>query len=132
MTQYLISRGWRKMRRRINHWSSLGFLFVLKLEESEIQSAFTTFHDNGLKPSRLRKDQTLAHVFGELSDDEIYLVMNGHPEMVGGGKDAGLTGIYKGLTKLRAAFREILQPESCLETAYTIKTCVEFHQLSTL
>src|SRR5882757_1049444 len=61
-TCYLIASCWRKMQRRVNHWSSLGFLHILgSLDKERVQKAF---NPSLLRTTR-RKDSALAKMLKE-------------------------------------------------------------------
>ena len=129
-TRYIISRCWRKMRRRINHVSSLGFLYILRrMDASTIERAFADFHNTGMKPPRLRKDSNLGNLLISFTEEQVETVMKHHPATEGSHPDAGPTGVYLRLSRLRSAFAKVLKPGSQLLTAYDAATCVEFNQL---
>ncbi|KAM6490946.1 hypothetical protein JOM56_010248 [Amanita muscaria] len=119
-TIYLISSSWRKMLRRISHWSSHGFIMSLEIDIPQLHSSYEDFHKN-MPPDFFiyqKPDKTLARLFLESSEDDIAKIVNNHPHF---------PGVSPELPNLRKAFRDV---ESATQTTgYTADSYVEFHQL---
>jgi hypothetical protein len=126
MTYYLVSSSWRKMKRRMHHWSSNGFLFSLSYSDGQrVQDAFRNYSNSKPHtPANYRKDETLAKLFITLGEQRIQRIMQNYPSGQGSTPVPSPTS----LPNLSEAFKEILREGSPQTTVYTLETCVEFHQ----
>jgi hypothetical protein len=116
-TCYLVSTCWRKMHRRMTHWSSQGFISNLgEITEDHVRSAFISRSPRPELEEEIKgKDSALGHFVIEQSIED---VMN-NPNV------PSSTKTYLELPNLRAVFKAELEPEQ----AYNVDTCVEFHRL---
>jgi hypothetical protein len=119
-TRYITASCWRKMQRRVNHWSSLGFLYILgSLDKDPMQSAFNLF-----KPTRnaQRKDSALANMLKEET-----VLSNLSKEY------RSSTGVVSQLPEFRRLAAALQQNNSesgqSLTLPYNQDTFFEFHQL---
>ena len=65
-TEYLLTRSWKKMRRRIHHWSSQGFIYQLsRVDETALRAAV----EPAVSP--LRNDIPLAIKLVSLDSDDL-------------------------------------------------------------
>jgi hypothetical protein len=76
--QYLVACCWKKMYRRINHWSSQGFIHSLSIDLDSVERAFTDFttgkHGKPIMFSK-KKDLSLCEFFAHLKDDSMQQFM---------------------------------------------------------
>jgi hypothetical protein len=125
---YLVGQCWMKMRRRILHWSSQGFIHTLgKVNEEELRQGFS-FCAKSDTATKLPKGRDSAlgkllvgmHEKGEI--DSVIMSKCGRPEL-----------FSERLTNMIATFRELQEPSAegrrdGLEV-YNWETCWEFHKL---
>jgi hypothetical protein len=123
VSHYVLSCGWKKMWKIIDHWSSRGFLQILAATTPRmVQDSYDKFGKD-VKRFTNRRDSSFGRILGSMREEEIREVMGELP-----GADPRHT---VQLTKLRAAFHQVLSPVAQPEgkTTYNADTCVEFHQL---
>ena len=117
---YLVTRSWKKMHRRIHHWSSQGFIYYLgKVDE-------TALRDAAPAASPLRNDFPLASMLVDLDDtndiQKFVMTRTGMPleipSLLTASRDMEMMPRREGLEKK--------DEESGL---YNKTTCFEFHQL---
>lgn len=112
------------MKRRMDHWSSAGFLSTLTLSHDRVKGAFDRANTTRGTLANYRKDETLAKLFKALDAQEIKRILQNYPQFYH--KDPPPTE----LPNLSMAFEEILREGSPQTIAYnTFETCIEFHQL---
>jgi hypothetical protein len=119
-THYIVASCWRKMYRRIIHWSSLGFLHNLRnVDEQWLRTMFKC-HSAEL-PRSSRRDNALWNELHALqSEGMLREVMDFHP-----------TKSTPEPTRLIAALWEVKEaPGEVMGLgAYTEETCFDLHQL---
>jgi hypothetical protein len=105
------------MHHRMKNWSSHGFIQILgqKVTEVVVLDSYKRYNQN--QPHR--QDSFLGEVLLNMSDDDIQKVMEHYPH-------AGSRVLR--LTKLRAAFRDVLRTKLEGAITYNKDTCIEFHQ----
>ena len=72
-TEYLVTRSWRKMYRRIHHWSSQGFIYELSQVD---ETALRAVVEPAVVP--LRNDVPLAIMLGGLESSNLVPVVISH------------------------------------------------------
>lgn len=129
---YIMAQGWKKMRRRIVHWSSLAFIYHLsQATEERLRLAFTFYmHSNEAEQFPKRNDSVLGRLLISMHDQgQIASIIMQHC----GRKELS----SERLDHLVAAFREVVRgSESSAEVpgkagmgAYNEHTCWDFHKL---
>lgn len=128
-SRYLVASCWLKMRKRVIHWTSLGFLHILgKLDETQLQKIFDDHHAT-LQPS-LRTDVRLFEELSRLSagsnegGDLLSQIMTYHP--MSASEPQSSSKLQQLVTALSRLQRDNSQN---LLGAYTRDTCYEFHRL---
>ena len=120
-TIYLMTRSWRKMHRRIHHWSSQGFIYYLsKVDE-------TALRDAAPATSPLRNDFPLS----------VKLMSMDRKNDIQKFVTTTSTGMPLAITSLLTACQDMemmprqegLDDEDEVSGLYNKTTCVEFHQL---
>jgi hypothetical protein len=129
-SRYLVASCWKKMRKRVTHWTSLGFLYILgKLDEAQLQKMFDDHH--AVLQTSPRTDTRLFEELHRLSTSS---------------KDGVdmLSQIMQCYPMSASEPQSTLKPERMIEAlgqlqgqkqtkdslgAYTKDTCYEFHQL---
>jgi hypothetical protein len=125
-SRYLVASCWKKMRKRVVHWTSLGFLHILgKLDEAQLQKIFDDHHAN-LEPSS-RTDTRLFEELRSMSAggvDVLGQIMKSHPISASKSQSSSKPErLIEALSQLQQG-----QSEHSLG-AYTRDTCYEFHRL---
>jgi hypothetical protein len=118
--QYLVTRSWKKMRRRISHWSSQGFIYRLgQVDEIALRAAVWP------AVSPLRNDVALSSRLILMDNDNTLqdVIMAMCPR----------TNMRSTLTSLLTACRDMQtrdgRARSGVSGLYNRATCFEFHQL---
>jgi hypothetical protein len=118
--QYLVTRSWKKMRRRINHWSSQGFIYRLgRVDEIALRAAVWP------AGSPLRNDVALSSRLILMDNNntlqDVIMAMCPRADM------------HSTLTSLLTACQDMQtrdgQAQSGVSGLYNRATCFEFHQL---
>jgi hypothetical protein len=124
---YLVGQCWMKMRRRILHWSSQGFIYILgKIDEAEVLMAFTSYEQSDARrelpkgrDSDLGKLLIGMHENGEIGS--VIMSQCGRPELCS-----------ERLTNLITAFESPPPPPGDEQRigldVYKKETCWEFHR----
>jgi len=128
-SRYLVAACWRKMRRRVIHWTSLGFLHILaKVDEGRLQKMFDDHHAT-LRPSprldvRLFEELCRLSASGKDGVDVLGQIMKSHP-MSASEPQSSLKPerLVEALSQLQQGLSEHSLG------AYTRDTCYEFHRL---
>jgi hypothetical protein len=116
-SQYLLASCWRKMRQRVNHWSTKGFIYLLgSLDEEHMRRLF----DPSLAKPTSRKDSASAMILREPS-----LLASVYREYRR--PHGSWAGKHTGFTHLPSAFG--MGKSANPGPAYNTLTCFEFHQL---
>ena len=111
-TEYLLTRSWKKMRRRIHHWSSQGFIYQLsRVDETTLRAAV----ESAVFP--LQNDIPLATKLVSLDSDNLIRNVIKYKRT-----DQPLLFSF-----LLTACREMLSGK--VSGLYNRDTCFEFHQL---
>ncbi|KIM74436.1 hypothetical protein PILCRDRAFT_801129 [Piloderma croceum F 1598] len=128
-SHYLVASCWRKMHKRVIHWTSLGFLDILsKLDEAQLPKIFDD-HYATLQPS-LYSDLCLFEELCRLkagSKDGVNMldqIMKFHPMSASKPQSSSKP------ERLVEALRQLQQgPSTPSLGAYTRDTCYKFHRL---
>jgi hypothetical protein len=124
---YLVGQCWMKMRRRILHWSSQGFIHILsKADKAEMLQAFSFYEQSAIRDKlpkgrdlELGKLLTGMHEEGEI--ESVIMSKCGRPELSS-----------EGLTNMVAAFKELQELSAEARghelEVYNKETCWEFHK----
>ncbi|KIM77545.1 hypothetical protein PILCRDRAFT_617712 [Piloderma croceum F 1598] len=128
-SRYLVASCWRKMRKRVIHWTSLGFLHILgKLDKARLQKIFDDHHTT-LEPSS-RMDTRLFEELRRMSagsEDDVDVlgqIMKSYPISASEPQSSSKPA------RLIEALSQLQQGQSKHPLgAYTRDTCYEFHRL---
>ena len=118
---YLVTRSWRKMHRRIRHWSSQGFIYYLgQVDEATLRDAVQPV-------SPLRNDSSFS----------VRLMGMDRKNIIRKFVTTTSTGMPLAITSLLTSCRDMemmprregLEKEDEVSGLYNKTTCFEFHQL---
>ena len=118
---YLVTRSWRKMHRRIHHWSSQGFIYYLgQVDEATLRDAVQPV-------SPLRNDSSFS----------VRLMGMDRKNVIRKFVTTTSTGMPLAITSLLTSCRDMemmprregLEKEDEVSGLYNKTTCFEFHQL---
>ena len=124
-THYIVVSCREKMIRRINHWSSRGFICTLgSIGDPFVLESYMTFEATIKKQLSKRKDSALGKTLRDMQGDEVSRVMQWYPRRI---EDDAKKDIQ--LTNLQASFKAMLDSKLEAANVYNQDTCVEFHHL---
>jgi hypothetical protein len=119
-TKYIVCCCWRKMRRRILHWSSQGFIWSLgQISDITVEQSCISNANN----IPFKRDISLGNLLRRMGDAGINEILSNHAQPPGNEESS-----QNLLSTLRAAFQNALQNNTST-SPYNKDTCVEFHHL---